>query len=398
MSNWITGLFFNKVRANATVDALLNQGYAQKDVSLIMSQETRAREFGHEEEGNKALEGAGVGASLGGTVGAVVAAIAAVGTTLAIPGLGLFIAGPIAAGLAGAGAGGAVGGLVGGLVGAGIPKSRAELYEEGLKKGGIVVGVQVVNDEEGERIEKMLEEMGAEKIKTLARQGRLPTHDEENAMKLYWGPHTCAIGIHILLEEIGQPYETEKLDVAGGEAQKPPFLAINPKGKVPTLALNDGSVLTEFGAIATWLAHAHPEKGLLPAEPVSLMRAHEIVAYVEGTVHGQGFTRLFKPAFYEPQDVVHTTLGVGQGKVKQQGRELVEKGFAILDRQLEKTRTDESPYAVGPGLSIADAALFYVERWAPQMDINLPKNLAAHLALMKSRPAVQRVLAAWGES
>ena len=165
MATWVTGLFYNYVRANATVDALLRQGYQQKDVSLIMSEATRAKEFGHEENGNKALEGAGVGASVGGTVGAVVAAIAAVGTTLAIPGLGLFIAGPIAAGLAGAGAGGAVGGLVGGLVGAGIPKSRAELYEEGLKKGGIVVGVQTLNDEEADRVEKLLDEMGAEKIR-----------------------------------------------------------------------------------------------------------------------------------------------------------------------------------------------------------------------------------------
>ncbi|RYE78794.1 MAG: hypothetical protein EOO74_04760, partial [Myxococcales bacterium] len=369
MATWVTGLFYNYVRANATVDALLRQGYQQKDVSLIMSEATRAKEFGHEENGNKALEGAGVGASVGGTVGAVVAAIAAVGTTLAIPGLGLFIAGPIAAGLAGAGAGGAVGGLVGGLVGAGIPKSRAELYEEGLKKGGIVVGVQVANDEEGTRIEKMLEEMGAEKIKSLAHRAGRSTLEEGVAMKLYWGPHTCAIGIHILLEEIGRPYELEELDVAGGEAEKPPFLAINPKGKVPTLVRNDGSVLTEFGAIATWLAHTHPEKGLLPTDVEGATRAHEILAYVEGTVHGQGFTRLFKPAFFEPQDVVHTTLGVGQSKVKQQGRELIEKGFAILDRQLGATRTDESLYAVGPSLSIADAALFYVERWAPQMDV-----------------------------
>jgi len=64
------------------------------------------------------------------------------------------------------------------------------------------------------------------------------------AMKLYWGPHTCAIGIHILLEEIGKPYETEKLDVGGGATHKPPFLAINPKGKVPALVINDGSVIT----------------------------------------------------------------------------------------------------------------------------------------------------------
>ena len=85
-------------------------------------------------------------------------------------------------------------------------------------------------------------------------------------MKLYWGPHTCAIGIHVLLEEAGAAYETEKLDVAGGATRQPPFLAVNPKGKVPTLVRGDGSVLTEFPAIATWIARMHPDKALLPAD------------------------------------------------------------------------------------------------------------------------------------
>jgi glutathione S-transferase len=67
-------------------------------------------------------------------------------------------------------------------------------------------------------------------------------------MKLYWGPHTCAIGIHILLEEIGKPCETEKLDVSGGATHAPLFMSVNPKGKVPTLVRDDGSVLTDFGA------------------------------------------------------------------------------------------------------------------------------------------------------
>ncbi len=80
-------------------------------------------------------------------------------------------------------------------------------------------------------------------------------------MKLYWGPHTCAIGIHVLLEEIGKPYETEKLDVGGGggATRLQPFAAVNPKGKVPTLVCDDGTVLTEFGAIAIWLARTNPE-------------------------------------------------------------------------------------------------------------------------------------------
>lgn len=212
-------------------------------------------------------------------------------------------------------------------------------------------------------------------------------------MKLYWGPHTCAIGIHILLEEIGKPYETEALDVAGGETRRRPFTDINPKGKVPTLLRDDGSVLTEFGAIATWLARTNPDRGLIPADPEGETRVAETMAYVEGTLHGQGFARLFMPERFEPQDVVHQTTGLGQGSVKAQGRRMVEEGFAILDPQLGRHL-----YAVGDRFTIADAALFYAERWAPQMDITVPANVARHFERLLARPSVQRVRELWGEA
>ncbi|WP_156678466.1 glutathione S-transferase family protein [Sphingomonas profundi] len=212
-------------------------------------------------------------------------------------------------------------------------------------------------------------------------------------MKLYWGPHTCAIGIHILLEELGRPYETEKLDVAGGATHAPAFLAINPKGKVPTLVRDDGSVLTEFGAIATWLARTSPEAGLIPEDADAEGRMVEMLGYVEGTIHGQGFGRIFAPGKFEPQDVVHQATGLGSGSVRRQGREMVEQGFAILDPQLAG-----HDFAVGDTLTIADFALFYVERWAPQQDIALPANLQRHFDRMLARPAVQTVRAAWGEA
>jgi len=87
-------------------------------------------------------------------VGAIAGAIAAIGTSIAIPGLGLIIAGPLAAGLAGAGAGGIAGGIVGALIGSGIPEERAKLYESGVKKGHIIVGVHPRTDEDADYIEK----------------------------------------------------------------------------------------------------------------------------------------------------------------------------------------------------------------------------------------------------
>ncbi len=211
-------------------------------------------------------------------------------------------------------------------------------------------------------------------------------------MKLYWGPHTCAIGIHILLEEIGKPFELEKFDVMGGETHKEPFKTVNPKEKVPVLQRDDGSRLTEFAAIATWLAKTNPERQLIPFRLEDEVRALEIMDFAVGTLHGQAFGRVFMPVKFEPKDLLHKA-GLGQSTVREEGRGMVEAAFAILDQAL-----DGKLYAGGDDFSIADAALFYTERWAPQVDISLPGNVAAHFQRMKSRPAVRRALEAEGET
>ena len=151
----VTAMFNDRDSAEQAYNSLRSRGYSDKDVNLMMSDETRKKHFeAQHEEGNdtdlgdKAMEKAGVGSAIGGTIGATVAAIAAIGTSLALPGLGLIIAGPLAAGLAGAGAGGLTGGLIGALVGSGIPKERAEEYETGIKQGGIVMGVKPRNEED----------------------------------------------------------------------------------------------------------------------------------------------------------------------------------------------------------------------------------------------------------
>src|ERR1700726_4233198 len=99
-------------------------------------------------------------------------------------------------------------------------------------------------------------------------------------MKLYYAPGTSAVGIRIILEEMGRPYEVAMLDLAAREQYQPSFSAINPKSKVPTLIRDDGSVLTEFGAIARWLASTNPDAALLPQDPESEARAIELLDYV----------------------------------------------------------------------------------------------------------------------
>ena len=140
---WMTGSFKDRNSAEGAYDSLLKRGYTQDEINVMMSDKSRDTYFADHADtalGSKAMEGAGTGAAIGGTIGAIVAGIAAIGTNLLLPGLGLVVAGPLAAALAGAGAGGATGGLLGALVGSGIPKDEAAKYEQDINDGGIVMG------------------------------------------------------------------------------------------------------------------------------------------------------------------------------------------------------------------------------------------------------------------
>lgn len=210
-------------------------------------------------------------------------------------------------------------------------------------------------------------------------------------MKLYWGKHTCAIGIHILLEEIGAPYELEEIDVKGGENTRAPFTDLNPKQKVPVLVRDDGSVLTEYAAIAAWLASQHKHANLLPFENLEAQtRLYEAMDYLIGTLHALAFPRIFFPERFAPNAKDDPAVA---DKVKAQGREMATRGFAILGEAF-----GAGPYVVGDQFTIADTAFFYAERWCDETGVTLPSNLADHLARMKARPTVAKVMAAWGEA
>ena len=155
-SRMVTGLFRDRESAERAYNSLTTRGYSKDDLNLAMSDDTRKKHFADNVDSDldtKAWEGAGKGAAIGGTVGATLAAIAAIGTTIALPGIGLLIAGPLAAGIAGAGAGGLTGGLIGALVGSGIPEDRAKDYEKGINEGGILMGVNTRTDEDAEYFE-----------------------------------------------------------------------------------------------------------------------------------------------------------------------------------------------------------------------------------------------------
>jgi glutathione S-transferase len=199
------------------------------------------------------------------------------------------------------------------------------------------------------------------------------------AMQLYMTPGSCSTGIHIILEELEEVFEAHIVNLPAGDHFKPGYVAINPKSTIPTLVRRDGTSLTEVPAIAYWLACSHPRARLWPDDPESACRLIEVMAYIVSTIHGQGFARIFATHTFARNPADHE-------EVRQLGRDIVTKGFAIL-----KDTLGPRPYLAGD-FSVGDPILFYVEFWADKTGIALPDNLAAHYRRMLTRSAVQRVL------
>lgn len=198
-------------------------------------------------------------------------------------------------------------------------------------------------------------------------------------MKLFISRAACSISPHIALEETGAPFEVQSLDIMAGETRSEDFLRINPKGKVPTLVLDDGTVITENPVILQYIARTFPDAGLLPSGTTAEYEALSICDYLTGTVQGAGIARLFAPRFFSS----HEEDAEG---IRQAGAAIIEKGFALLAPRLEK-----ATYLLGD-FSIADASLFYFELHATRFGLNIPDAVQRHFKAMADRPSVQKVM------
>lgn len=200
-------------------------------------------------------------------------------------------------------------------------------------------------------------------------------------MDLYFAPGACSQGIHLLLEEAGAPFNLKRVDMASKAQYEEAYLKVNPKSKVPALGIGEHTVLTEFPAIAFYLAKTFPDAKLLPADTLSQARAMELLEYITATVHMRGFTRIFKPEAF----------GTDLDAVKKEGHSVVNLGLRLLDERL-----GNNDYLLG-AFSIADAGLFYIEWWyRVRLKLELPPNLNRHYATMLGRPSVQRMMATEG--
>jgi len=199
-------------------------------------------------------------------------------------------------------------------------------------------------------------------------------------MKLFIKPGACSLSPHIILRESGLDFSTVKVDLATKRTENnEDYLAINPKGQVPALLLDDGSILTEGAVIVQFLADKVPDRQLL-APLGSLTRYHtlEWLNYIATELH-KGFTPLFKPNTPDEYKAIV--------------REQLEQKFAYLNDELNGKQ-----WLMGLRFTIADAYLFTIARWGYGMGLNLAglSHLEAFMTRMQNRPAVAAALAAEG--
>ena len=200
-------------------------------------------------------------------------------------------------------------------------------------------------------------------------------------MKLYYLPGACSLASHIALREAGVAFDLERFDKANKKTESgADFLAINPKGYVPVLTLDDGDVLTEGAAILQYIADENPKAGLAPAagsrERVHL-QAH--LNYIATEVH-KAFSPLFNPNSSDAEKAAAKTR-------------VAEK----LD-MVEKILSDGRSYLVGNALSVADIYLFVVVNWTFPTGIGLDTwpHVAAFHQRVAARDSVQAALKAEG--
>lgn len=199
-------------------------------------------------------------------------------------------------------------------------------------------------------------------------------------MKLYYSPGACSLASHIALYETGLPFEIDRLIkttkmTVGGED----FMQINPKGYVPTIKLDDGSILTEGAAVLQYIADQKPDSGLAPkAGTMERYRLQEWLTFISSEIH-KSFSPLFNKDASED--------------VKNYARNMLSKRLVYAETQLAN-----KPYLMGDHFTVADAYFFVVMGWSNHVGYDLSPfpRIQEYLARIAVRPAVQAAMKAEG--
>lgn len=202
-------------------------------------------------------------------------------------------------------------------------------------------------------------------------------------LQFFFAPGTCSLATHIVLEELGLPYEGVRLDLAGQAQRQPGYLAINPKGRVPALVTPQG-VLTETPALLVYLAQLQPEARLAPLDDAyAFARLQSFNSYLCSTVHVAHAHRRRGARWADDPAAIEAM----QRKVPQTMAEC----FDLIERELLA-----GPWVLGAHYTVADPYLFTLARWLEGDGVDVARfpQVQAHLRRMAERPAVQRALAA----
>lgn len=199
-------------------------------------------------------------------------------------------------------------------------------------------------------------------------------------LTLYYAKGTAALPVHIALEEAGAEYDLRLLDFAAKDHQKPEYLSINPKGRVPAMATPDG-ILTETPALLAYIGQTFEAAKLIPDTPFGFAKAQEFNLYLAATVHVAHAHKL-RGSRWSDDAASHDAM---RAKVAQN---MTECAALIENRYLK------GPWVTGDQYTICDPYLLLIARWlkGDGVDESAFPNILAHRVRMEARPAVQSVL------
>jgi glutathione S-transferase len=199
--------------------------------------------------------------------------------------------------------------------------------------------------------------------------------------KLYYAPGTCALASHIALEEARAAYTTERLDFKANQQNSPEYLAINPKGRVPSL-VTDRGILTETPAMLAFIAQSFPQAKLAPLEDAfAFAETQAFNSYLCATVHVAHAHKL-RGARWATEDSSFADM---KRKVPQS----VGACFALIERGMLT-----GPWVMGEQYTICDPYLYTIAGWleGDSVDLAALPKVADHRKRMSERPAVRKVL------
>lgn len=202
-------------------------------------------------------------------------------------------------------------------------------------------------------------------------------------LKLYYAAHTCALASHIALEQAGADYEAIRVDFAANEQRKPEYLAINPKGRVPSL-VTDRGILTETPAILVFIAQSYPNARLAPLDdPFALAQLQSFNSYLCSTVHVAHAHRMRGTRWADdPAAII---------EMQRKAPQAVSECFALIEREMLN-----GPWVMGETYSICDMYLFTLAQWLEADGVDTAKlpRVMDHRRRMSEHPVVRKIIGA----